>query len=47
MLSIERTRQLLNYPTLSDEEVQAVRDNFRLLAEIIFEGPFMKECWQD
>ena len=36
MLSIERTKQLLNNPTLSDKEVEKIRDGFRALAEIIF-----------
>ena len=37
MLSVERTKQLLNDPTLSDKEVAEIRDEFRALAEIIFE----------
>ncbi|MFH1866580.1 MAG: hypothetical protein ABIJ81_00650 [Patescibacteria group bacterium] len=36
MLSIERTKQLLNDPTLSDKEVEEIRDGFRALAEVIF-----------
>lgn len=37
MLTIERTKQLLNNPALSDKEAEAIRDDFRLLAEIIFQ----------
>ncbi len=37
MLSIERTKQLINDPLLSDKEAEEIRDGFRALAEIIFE----------
>ena len=37
MLSIERTKKLLNDPTLSDKEVEEIRDDMHALAEIIFE----------
>ena len=37
MLSIERTKELLNDPALSDEEIEKIRDDMRVLAEIIFE----------
>lgn len=37
MLSIEQTRKLLNDPNISDKEVEEIRDDFRILAEIIFE----------
>jgi len=37
MLSLERAKELLNDPTLSDEEVLEIRDGFYHLAEIIFE----------
>lgn len=37
MLSLERTKQLLNNPALSDEKVEEIRDAFRSLAEVIFE----------
>ena len=37
MVSFERAKELLDDPTLSDLEVEQVRDEFRLLAEIIFE----------
>jgi len=37
MLSIERTKELLNDPTLSDKEAEEIRDGLRDLAEIIYE----------
>lgn len=37
MLSIERTKELLNDPGLSDAEVEQIRDEFQILVEIIFE----------
>lgn len=37
MLSLERTKELLNDPGLTDKEIQEIRDGFYLLAEIIFE----------
>ena len=37
MLSIEQTKQLLNDPALSDEDIEEIRDGFRALAEVIFE----------
>ncbi len=37
MISIERTKQLLNDSPLSDKEIEEIRDSFRALAEIIFE----------
>lgn len=37
MLSLERTKTLLNDPLLSDKEAEKIRDGFRALAEIIFE----------
>ncbi|MDP3052415.1 MAG: hypothetical protein Q8N22_00470 [bacterium] len=42
MLSLERTKELLNDPTLSDKEIQEIRDGFYLLAEIIF-GKWQEE----
>ena len=41
MLTIERTKKLLNDPGVSDKEAKEIRDSFRVLAEIIFEK------WQD
>ena len=37
MLSLEHAKELLNDPTLSDKEIQEIRDGFYMLAEIIFE----------
>jgi len=37
MLSLERVKELLNDPALSDEEIKEIRDGLRLLAELIFE----------
>lgn len=37
MLSLERTKELLNDPTLSEKEIEEIRDGLRLLAELIFE----------
>jgi len=37
MLSVERVKQLLNDPKISDEEAEKIRDEFHILAEMIFE----------
>lgn len=37
MLSIEQTKKILSDPNLSEKEIVEIRDNFRLLTEIIFE----------
>ncbi|KKU79299.1 MAG: hypothetical protein UY04_C0012G0011 [Parcubacteria group bacterium GW2011_GWA2_47_7] len=37
MLSLERTKELLDDDSLSDKEVEEIRDAFRKLAEIVFE----------
>jgi len=37
MLSIERVKELLNDPSLSDKEIEEIRDGFYQLSEIIFE----------
>ncbi len=37
MLSVERTKNLLNDPALSDEEAEKIRDAFHAFAEIIFD----------
>ena len=37
MLSVERVKELLSDPSLSDVEVEQIRDEFQILAEIIFE----------
>ena len=37
MLSLERTKELLNDSTLPDKEIEEIRDGFYQLAQIIFE----------
>lgn len=37
MLSIERIKELLEDPNISDEEAREIRDGFHMLAEIIFD----------
>lgn len=37
MLSIERVKELLNDPSLSDKEIEEIRDGFYQLSEIMFE----------
>ena len=37
MLSVERVKELLNDPKVSDKEAEEIRDDFNILAEIIFE----------
>lgn len=37
MLSVERVKELVNDPSLADAEVEQIRDEFYLLAEVIFE----------
>jgi hypothetical protein len=37
MLSVERIKEIINDPSLSDEELTEIRDEYRLLAEIIFD----------
>ena len=37
MLSVERTKELLGDLNMSDEEATEIRNNFRALAEVIFE----------
>ena len=37
MLSVERVKQLLNDPKLSDNEIEEIRDGFLILAEIIYD----------
>jgi len=38
MLTIGRVKNLLNDPTIADEEAEKIRDEFHALAEIIFEN---------
>ncbi len=37
MLSIERVKELLNDPKLSDKEIEEIRDQMYMLCEIMFE----------
>ncbi|MDP2703697.1 MAG: hypothetical protein Q8P01_00465 [bacterium] len=37
MLSVERVKELLNDPKLSDKEVEEIRDQMYMLCEIMFE----------
>ncbi len=37
MLSVERVKQLINNPKLSDQEVEEIRDGLYMLAELMFE----------
>ena len=43
MLSIERVRELMNEPTLSDEEATRIRDICHALAESIIEAAEYQE----
>ena len=36
MLSVERIKELINDPTITDKDAEEIRDSFRTLAEIIF-----------
>lgn len=37
MLSTERVKQLANDPTLSDKQIEEIRDGFYMLSQVIFE----------
>lgn len=37
MLTVERVKELVNDRSLTDEEIKEIRDEFYVLAEIIFE----------
>ena len=37
MLSAERVKQLANDPTLSDKQIEEIRDGFYMLSQVIFE----------
>ena len=37
MLSLERVKELINDPNLSDKEVEEIRDGLFMLAEVMFE----------
>ncbi len=43
MLSIEETKKLLNDTTISDEQVEQIRDEIRALVEVIFQSWLEKE----
>lgn len=37
MLSVERVKELINDPYLSDKEIEEIRDGLFMLAEVMFE----------
>ena len=37
MLTTERVKELIDDPTISDKEIEEIRDGFYLLSEVIFE----------
>jgi hypothetical protein len=37
MLSVERVKELINDPNLSDKQVEEIRDGLFMLAEVMFE----------
>lgn len=37
MLSVERVKELLNDPKISDEETEKIRDEFYIFADMIFD----------
>lgn len=37
MLSVERVKELINDPKLSDKEIEEIRDQMYMLTELIFE----------
>jgi len=37
MLTTERVKQILNDPTLEDQQIEEIRDNFHALAELIYQ----------
>jgi hypothetical protein len=37
MLSVERVKQLANDPTLTDKQIEEIRDGFYMLSQVIFE----------
>ena len=36
MLTVERIKEIIDDPSLSDEELEQIRDELRCLAELIF-----------
>ena len=43
MISVERTRELLNDPNLSETEVREIRNAFYALADLMLDGLKEKE----
>lgn len=37
MLSVERVKQLANDPSLTDKQIEEIRDGFYMLSQVIFE----------
>ena len=37
MLSVERVKELINDPKLSDKEIEEIRDQMYMLCEVMFE----------
>ncbi len=37
MLSVERVKELINDPSLSDKEIEEIRDGFYQVSELMFE----------
>ena len=37
MLTTQRVKELIDDPTISDKEIEEIRDGFYLLSEVIFE----------
>ncbi len=37
MLSVERVKQLVNDPSLTDKQIEEIRDGFYMLSQVIFE----------
>ena len=37
MLSVDRVKELINDPNLSDKEIEEIRDGLFMLAEVMFE----------
>lgn len=37
MLSVERVKQLASDPSLSDKQIEEIRDGFYMLSQVIFE----------
>ena len=37
MLSVERVKELINDPKLSDKEIEEIRDGMRLLVRVVYQ----------